>query len=102
MIHLTKEEENILSAKDRYDIYSFAIEAADDGGFLNSFVFERAIYCYAAILLIEDEELQNEVRSKISENLITGWDYLIKNNIIQELQEKYHECLESIAEEAWI
>ena len=54
MINLAQEESYKLSAKDRYDILSFAIEAADDGGFVSSFVFERAMYLYAAIILDED------------------------------------------------
>ena len=39
---LSKEKSNRLSAKDRYDILTFAIEAADDNGFVRRYSFS---YC---------------------------------------------------------
>ena len=98
---LSKEKSNRLSAKDRYDILTFAIEAADDNGFVNSFVFERAIYCYAAIILTEDE-LKDDIRSRVADNLIEAWDYLVQSNIIQELMEEYGKELNILADEGAI
>ena len=51
MINLEIEKTLTFSAQDRYDIISFAMDAADDNGFINSFVFERALYCYAFMML---------------------------------------------------
>lgn len=101
MIDLEKEKSYALSAKDRYDILSFATEAADDGGFLNSFVFERAIYSFAAIILEEDKAQKADIQSRVAANLIEAWDHLVQNNIIQEMQEKYAEELEQLAQEGW-
>ena len=98
---LSKEKSNRLSAKDRYDILTFAIEAADDNGFINSFVFERAIYCYAAIILTEDE-LKDNIRSKVAENLVEAWDWLVENNTIQELMAEYKEEFDVLADEGTI
>lgn len=98
---LSKEKSNRLSAKDRYDILTFAIEVADDNGFVNSFIFERAIYCYAAIILTEDE-LKDNIRSKVAEDLIEAWDYLVQSNIIQELMEEYSNELNVLADEGAI
>lgn len=98
---LFKEKESRLSSRDRYDILTFAIEAADDGGFVSSFIFERAIYCYAAILLTEDE-VKDNIRSRVSDNLINAWDYLIENDIIQELAEEYKKEFDLLAEEGEI
>lgn len=100
MINLAQEESYKLSAKDRYDIYTFAIEAADDGGFVSSFIFERAIYLYAAIILKEDRA--NEIREKITQNLIEAWDYVIQEKIIQEMLEEYADDLNRLAEESKI
>ena len=100
MINLVQEESYNLSAKDRYDILSFAIEAADDGGFVSSFVFERAMYLYAAIILEEDKA--DDIREKIAQNLIEAWDYVVQEKIIQEMQEKYSNDLDKLAEEGWI
>lgn len=99
MINLAQEESYKLSAKDRYDILSFAIEAADDGGFVSSFVFERAMYLYAAIIL--DEDRANDIREKITQNLIDAWDYAIQEKIIQEMLESYKDDLDQLAEEGW-
>ena len=99
MINLAQEESYKLSAKDRYDILNFAIEAADDGGFVSSFVFERAMYLYAAIIL--DEDRANDIREKITQNLIEAWDYAIQEKIIQEMLESYKDDLDQLAEEGW-
>lgn len=99
MINLAQEESYKLSAKDRYDILSFAIEAADDGGFVSSFIFERAMYLYAAIIL--DENRANDIREKITQNLIEAWDYAIQEKIIQEMLESYKDDLDQLAEEGW-
>lgn len=99
MINLAQEESYKLSAKDRYDILSFAIEAADDGGFVSSFIFERAMYLYAAIIL--DEDRADDLREKITQNLVEAWDYAVQEKIIQEMQEKYSEDLNKLADEGW-
>lgn len=98
---LSKEKESKLSSRDRYDILTFAIEAADDGGFVSSFIFERAIYCYAAVVLAEDN-LKDDIRSKVADNLIDAWDYLVQNNIIQELKDEYQKEFDLLAEEGEI
>ena len=99
MINLAQEESYKLSAKDRYDILSFAIEAADDGGFVSSFIFERAMYLYAAIIL--DEDRADNIREKITQNLIEAWDYAVQEKIIQEMLESYKDDLDQLAEEGW-
>ncbi len=99
MINLAQEESYKLSAKDRYDILSFAIEAADDGGFVSSFIFERAMYLYAAIIL--DEDRADDIREKITQNLVEAWDYAVQEKIIQEMQEKYSEDLNKLADDGW-
>lgn len=98
MIDLNKEKQNGLSAKDRYDILSFAIEAADDGGFVSSFVFERVLYVYAAIML--DEEHAETIRAAAIQDPILAWDILIKNGYLQSLLDKYKEELDILSEEA--
>lgn len=100
---LAQEKKCSLSARDRFDILTFAAAAADDNGFVNSFIFERAMYCYAAIMLVEDIK-KDEIRSRVSENIIDAWDYLIQNDIIQELRNQYADDLDYLAEagERWL
>ena len=56
MINLENEKSLALDAQERYDIIGFAMDAADDNGFINSFVFERALYCFAAIVLYPEHK----------------------------------------------
>lgn len=70
MINLETEKSLALDAQERYDIISFAMDAADDNGFINSFVFERALYCYAAIMLYP--EIAEELSEKVISNLISA------------------------------
>jgi len=101
MIKLKEEKDCVLSAKDRNDILNFAINDAFTGEFVSSFIYERALYCYAAIILMRDNA--DEIRAAISEDLIAGWDKLVKEtNIIQEMSEKYNSDLALLAEEAWL
>lgn len=99
MINLAQEESYKLSAKDRYDILNFAIKAADDDGFVSSFIFERAMYLYAATIL--DEDKADIIWEKIFQNLIEAWDYAIQEKIIQEMLENYKDDLDQLAEEGW-
>ena len=69
MINLEIEKSLTLSAQDHYDIISFAIDAADDNGFINSFVFERALYCYTFIIL--NPERKDELSPIAAENILT-------------------------------
>ena len=70
MINLIFEHDSHLSSQDRYDIISFAMEAADDNGFINSFVYERALYCYAAIMLYP--ERREEIGNLLSDSPIVA------------------------------
>lgn len=88
MLSLDEEKSLLLSAKDRYDILNFAAQAADENGFVNSFVFGRAIWCYALILLTEDEDKKNEIRSKVAADLIAAWDSFVEEDIFSDLLKK--------------
>lgn len=70
MINLDLEKTLALDAQERYDVISFAVDAADDNGFINSFILERALYVYAAIMLYPEKK--DEVSSLIVNNLISA------------------------------
>ena len=52
MIDFEKEKSLALDAQERYDIIAFAMDAADDDGFINSFIFERALCCFDGAVLL--------------------------------------------------
>lgn len=73
-IDLTVEKEAELSAQDRYDIISAAVADAYDDGFMNGFIFERALYSYAFAAFSETDELtRKELFLQIHENPLTYW-----------------------------
>lgn len=95
MIDPELEKNLALSTQDVYDICDFAVQAAYDDGFMNSFIFERALYVFAAIRLYED--IADELSAKAANNINSAWSYLLEENIIQEMQENYHEECDFIA-----
>lgn len=99
MINLEQEKDWLLSAQDRYTILSFATQAADEEGFVNHFIFERALWLYAAIMLLEDEKAEI-VREATAENLMKAWNTFVHDGTLQELRDYYAPELDHLAEEA--
>ena len=57
-INIQIEKSINLTSQQIYDICDFATQAAYDDGFMNSYIFERALYVFLAIQLFEDEEIK--------------------------------------------
>ena len=57
-MNLEQEKNNVFMPQEVYEIISAAIDMADDDGFINSYVFERALYVCAARTLYEDKKAQ--------------------------------------------
>lgn len=99
-INLQNEKALRLSAQERYDIIDFAIQAAEDNGFMNSFIFERALWLFAAIRLCE--ERKDEISAMISINLLEAWDVLVQDDTIRQMIDEYADEIEVLAKEALI
>ena len=98
MIDLSKEKECKMTAQQRYDVISFAVDAANDNGFMNSFIFERALYLFAAIILYP--ERKEEISHIISEGKINdAWNALLEDGTINQMYEDFSNELDLIAEE---
>ena len=98
MINLETEKSLALDAQERYDIISFAMDAADDNGFINSFVFERALYCYAAIMLYP--EYKEELAELATSNLIAAWNKILEENIFEQMIKSYETTVTILCQEA--
>ena len=94
MINLEFEKTSALDAQERYDIISMAADAADDNGFINSFIFERALYCFAAIILYPDRK--EELAALAANNPLDSWKKLIEDDTLQEMRENYKEELDKL------
>lgn len=76
-----------LTSQDMYDIIHFAAQSAEDNGFVNQFVFERALYAYAAIILYPDRK--EEIGSMVSNNILDAWDALLADGTIADMNENF-------------
>lgn len=99
-IDLTKEKENKLTTQQMYDIISFSIEAANDNGFMNSFIFNRALYLFAAIVLCP--ERKEEFSHIISENINDAWDKMMQEGVIDNLANDFSVEMEMLAEKGQV
>lgn len=99
-LNLDYEQVKKLSSQDMYDIIDFSIQAAEDNGFMNSFIFNRAIYLFAAIKLYP--ERKDELASLVATNINLAWDELISDGTIGEMLAGYEEDLEELAKNAQI
>ena len=76
-----------LTSQDMYDIIHFAAQSAEDNGFVNQFVFERALYAYAAIILYPDRK--EELGRIVSDNILDAWDVLLTDGTIADMNENF-------------
>lgn len=76
-----------LTSQDMYDIIHFAAQSAEDNGFVNQFVFERALYAYAAIILYPDRK--EEIGRIVSDNILDAWDVLLADGTIADMNENF-------------
>lgn len=101
-INLEAERNVNFSARDSYDIIADAIEASYDNGFMNNFVFERAIILGATAALYPDDfpydkEVYDSPREAIKVNPLDLWDDVMQNTkLFDSLLEKNNDQLDAI------
>jgi hypothetical protein len=72
-----------LTSQEIYDMINSCLEEAEDNGFLNQFVFERALVCHEVLLLIED--LDDIDGPMVAENPLTAFDHFLEMGYVQNL-----------------
>ena len=83
MINIEEVLNCSLTSQEIYDMINSCLEEAEDNGFLNQFVFERALVCHEVLLLIED--LDDIDSSMVAENPLTAFDHFLEMGYIQNL-----------------
>ena len=96
MLDIALEKEKTLSTQEMYEILDFAVQAAEDNGFINSFVFVRAMYMYAAIRLYEDR--REELQQMINSDLLGSWDELVKDGTIENMNKEFYVDMNLLAD----
>lgn len=85
-----------LTSQDMYDIIHFSAQSAEDNGFVNQYVFERALYAYAAIILYPDRK--EEIGRMISNNILDAWDALVSDGIFSDMETNFSADLKILGE----
>ncbi len=96
MIDLEYEKNRKLSTQDMYDIVSFAADASYDNGFLNEFIFERALYVFSAIVFYSEDK--EELVSVAAKNINDAWDKIVEEGILDKMKDEYEIDLDKIAD----
>ena len=85
-----------LTSQDIYDIIHFSAQSAEDNGFVNQYVFERALYAYAAIILYSDRK--EEIGRMISNNILDAWDALVNDGTFSDMEKNFSADLKILGE----
>ena len=96
-MNLEQEKNNVFTPQETYEIISAAIDMADDDGFINSYVFERALYVCAARILYEDKA--DQINESLLENgspLVT-WKELLDDGTIDQMIAEHSKSLDYLA-----
>ena len=98
MIDLEYEKDRNLTTEQICIIVDFAIQAANDGGFLNSFIFERALCVFAAQILFPDKK--DDIASSIGQgyDIRLAFDLLVKDGTVEKLQKDYAADIQHLQE----
>jgi hypothetical protein len=87
MLNIEQIKNCPLTSQEIYDMINSCLEEAEDNGFLNQFVFERALVCHEVLLLIED--LDDIDGPMVAENPLTAFDHFLEMGYIQNLIKNY-------------
>lgn len=85
-----------LTSQDMYDIIHFSAQSAEDNGFVNQYVFERALYAYAAIILYPDRK--EEIGRMVSNNILDAWDALVSDGTMLDMEKNFSSDLKILGE----
>jgi hypothetical protein len=87
-----------LTSQEIYDMINSCLEEAEDNGFLNQFVFERALVCHEVLLLIED--LDDIDGPMVAENPLVAFDHFLEMGYIQNLVKNHADTVDYIGKVA--
>lgn len=85
MVNITLEKQSKITSTDINNLLAFAMEQSETDGFLNRFVFERAMYLYLYLLLCDESE-KDGIRSVLtSEGVLVAWQSLVADGKVDSL-----------------
>lgn len=90
MIKVPQEKKSRLDAREINAIIMGAFDEATDGGFVNRFMFERAMYVYAYIVISSKNGDKNDIASSIDgQSVLDIWNTLLQDGTAEKVMKEY-------------
>lgn len=101
MIDFEKEKNRTLTTEQIAMILDLSAQAASDGGFVSSYIFERAIMVFAAQALYPEKK--EEIAAMIGNgyDIRLAFDTLFSSGLLEEMAEKFTSDMQILSEEGW-
>lgn len=96
MFNIDYEKNKKISTEQMSMILDMAAQAASDGGFMSSYIFQRAAYVFAAQVLYPEKK--DIIASSIGAgyDIRLAFDMLVKDGTIEDMQTIYQEDIEQL------
>lgn len=94
MIDISKEKNRKISTQDVYDVVSLAADAANDNGFLNSFVFSRALWELTAIIINPENK---KYSPEFAKSPLKTWDVMLEDGVLDDLLENHKDEIDFVS-----
>lgn len=99
MVDLEYEKNKHLTTEQRCMVLDFAAQAASDGGLIHRFIFDRAIYVFAAqVLYPEKKEAISDIIGK-GYDIRLAFDKIVEDGIAEDMLDKYGQDIEQLLDE---
>lgn len=101
MIDFEFEKNRTLTTEQIAMILDLSAQAASDGGFVSSYIFERAVMVFAAQILYPEQK--EEIAAMIGNgyDIRLAFDTLLSSGLLEEMNEKFAYDMQMLKEEGW-
>lgn len=89
MINLEELQDIAFDTQEQYDIINAALDNAEDNGFLNAFVFERALICHEILHLNIDFDEDDPTTEEVNNNPLIAFDHYVAQGYVTQLSQEY-------------
>lgn len=101
IVNIETEKNLTVTSEEVNTIVASAINEADNNGFVNRFVFSRAMWVYLYLMLLEDADAKKALKKRINkEGVLNLWDSLVKDGSIGNMLATHEEDVNFVAEVA--
>lgn len=102
MIDFELEKNRTLTTEQIAMILDLSAQAASDGGFVSSYIFERAVMVFAAQILYPEKKEQIAAMIGNGYDIRLAFDTLLSSGLLEEMSEKFAYDMQILKEEGWV